>query len=190
VWDALITAGTPHGITPCGIWAMDVARIEAGLIMLDVDYFSSHHAAIEDQKSSPYEINLGWTVSEKKGPFNGRRALRAEKARGFAWAFVGLGIDWTSFEAAYAARGLPPQISNIAWRASAPVLRGGKQVGYATSGCWSPLLKQSLALAHVQAPHFADGTAVELELTVEHRRKRIAATVKTLPFLDLERKRA
>jgi aminomethyltransferase len=190
VWDALTAAGTPYGITPCGIWAMDVARIEAGLIMLDVDYFSSHHAAIEDQKSSPYEINLGWTVSEKKGPFNGRRALRAEKARGFAWAFVGLAIDWTSFESAYAARGLPPQISNIAWRASAPVLRSGKQVGYATSGCWSPLLKQSLALAHVQAPHFADGTAVELELTVEHRRKRIAATVKTLPFLDLERKRA
>jgi aminomethyltransferase len=190
VWDALIAAGTPYGITPCGIWAMDVARIEAGLIMLDVDYFSSHHAAIEDQKSSPYEINLGWAVSEKKGPFNGRRALRAEKARGFAWAFVGLAIDWPSFEAAYAARGLPPQISNIAWRASAPVLRGGKQVGYATSGCWSPLLKQSLALAHVQSPHFADGTAVELELTVEHRRKRIAATVKALPFLDLERKRA
>ncbi len=190
VWDALIAAGTPYGIVPCGIWAMDVARIEAGLIMLDVDYFSSHHAAIEDQKSSPYEINLGWAVSDQKGPFNGRRALRAEKARGFAWAFVGLAIDWVSFESAYAARGLPPQISNVAWRASAPVLRGGKQVGYATSGCWSPLLKQSLALAHVQAPHFADGTPVELELTVEHRRKRINATVKTLPFLDLERKKA
>jgi aminomethyltransferase len=189
VWDALIAAGTPYGIVPCGIWAMDVARIEAGLIMLDVDYFSSHHAAIEDQKSSPYEINLGWTVSEKKGPFNGRRALRAEKARGPAWGFVGLTIDWNNFEAAYAARGLPPQITSIAWRASAPVLRSGKQVGYATSGCWSPLLKQSLALAHIQAPHFIDGTEVELELTVEHRRKRIGATVKALPFLDLERKR-
>src|SRR5690242_12031510 len=82
VWDALIEAGTPYGIVPAGIWALDIARIEAGLIMLDVDYFSSHHAVIEDQKSTPYEINLGWTVSDTKGPFNGRAALRDEKRRG------------------------------------------------------------------------------------------------------------
>src|SRR6185436_19254432 len=62
LWDALIQAGTPYGITPAGIWALDLARIEAGLVMLDVDYFSTHHALIEDQKSSPYELNLGWTV--------------------------------------------------------------------------------------------------------------------------------
>jgi aminomethyltransferase len=190
VWDALVKAGAPYGLTPAGIWAMDVARIEAGLIMLDVDYFSSHHAQIEDQKSSPYEINLGWTVSDDKGPYNGRRALRAEKKRGPAWNFVGLAIDWESLERAYAARELPPHLPAIAWRTSAPVYRGGKQIGYATSGCWSPLLKQSLALAHLQAPHFAEGTKVEFEITVEHSRQRVAAVVRKLPFLDLERKRA
>ncbi|MGH7471913.1 MAG: glycine cleavage T C-terminal barrel domain-containing protein, partial [Longimicrobiales bacterium] len=193
VWDVLMAQGAGYGITPAGIWALDVARIEAGLIMMDVDYFSSHHALIEDQKSSPYEINLGWTVSDQKGPYNGRRALRAEKAGQPAWAFVGLVVNWDSLEQAYAARHLPPQLPGVAWRTSAPVYRRerrkDRQIGYATSGCWSPLLKQSLALAHLEAPHYAEGTAVELEITVEHRRQRATAVVHKLPFLELERKK-
>jgi len=190
LWDALITAGTPYGIVPAGVWALDIARIEAGLIMLDVDYFSAHHALIEARKSSPYEINLGWAVSAKKGPFNGRRALAAERARGPAWSFVGLEIDWESFEQLFRAHHLPPHLSNIAWRQSAPVYRDGVQIGYATSGCWSPLLKRSLALAHLRAPHFAPGTPVEMEITVEHQRQKAAARVRKLPFYDPERKKA
>ena len=190
LWDALITAGTPYGIVPAGVWALDIARIEAGLIMLDVDYFSAHHALIEARKSSPYEINLGWAVSAKKGPFNGRRALAAERARGPAWSFVGLEIDWESFEQLFRAHNLPPHLSNIAWRQSAPVYRDGVQIGYATSGCWSPLLKRSLALAHLRAPHFAPGTPVEMEITVEHQRQKAAARVRKLPFYDPERKKA
>ena len=190
LWDALIEAGAGYGLTPAGVWALDIARIEAGLIMLDVDYFSSHHALIEARKSSPFEINLGWAVSAAKGPFNGRRALAAERARGAAWGFVGLEVDWPSFERLFVAHGLPPHLSNVAWRTSAPVYREGNQIGYATSGCWSPLLKQSLALAHLRAPHFAPGTPVELEITVEHRRERARATVRKLPFFDPERKKA
>ncbi len=190
LWDGLIAAGTPFGIAPVGVWGMDVARIEAGLIMLDVDYFSAHHALIEDQKSSPYEINLGWAVSASKGPFNGRRALAAERGRGPAWGFVGLEVSWDSFERLFATHRLAPHLSNVAWRTSAPVHVAGRQVGYASSGCWSPLLKQSLALAHVRSPHFAPGTAVEMEVTVEHVRHRAAATVRKLPFFDPERKKA
>ncbi len=190
LWDALIDAGTPFGIVPAGVWALDIARIEAGLIMLDVDYHSTHHALIEDQKSSPFEINLGWAVSADKGPFTGRRALAAERARGPAWGFVGIEVQWGSFERAFAERRLPPQIPGIAWRASAPVYRLGAQVGYATSGCWSPLLKKSLALAHLRAPHFEPGTRVEIEITVEHRRRRADGVVQKLPFFDPERKRA
>jgi aminomethyltransferase len=190
LWDALIAAGTPYGIAPAGVWAMDVARIEAGLIMLDVDYFSAHHALIEDQKSSPYEINLGWAVSAAKGPFNGRRALAAERARGAAWGFVGLEVSWDSFERLFTAHHLAPHLSNIAWRVSAPVYLDGMQVGYASSGCWSPLLKKPLALAHLRAPHFAPGTSLELEVTVEHVRHRARVTVRKLPFFDPERKKA
>jgi aminomethyltransferase len=169
---------------------MDIARIEAGLVMLDVDYFSSHHALIEDRKSSPFELNLGWTVSAQKGPHNGRRALRAERARGPAWMFTGIEIDWESLERLYAARGLPPQIPSIAWRVSTPVYRDGAQVGYATSGCWSPLLKKSLALAHLRAPHFEPGTRVRIEVTVEHERRQAEAVVRKIPFFDPERKKA
>jgi aminomethyltransferase len=185
----LLEAGTPFGITPAGIWALDLARIEAGLVMLDVDYHSSHHAVIEDQKSSPFELNLGWTVSADKGPFNGRRALRAERTRAPEWQFVGIAVDWTSLEQLYAERHLPPHVATIAWRTSTPVYRDGKQVGYATSGCWSPLLKQSLALAHLRAPHFGEATKVQIEVTVEHQRKRADATVRKLPFFDPARKR-
>ena len=190
LWDALMEAGKPYGIVPAGVWALDIARIEAGLIMMDVDYFSSHHALIEQRKSSPFEINLGWCVSKGKGPYNGRQALEAERARGSAWNFVGLEIEWESFERAFAADGLPPQISNVAWRSSAPVYDGGRQVGYATSGCWSPLLKKSLALAHLRRPWFAPGTKVQMEITVEHKRLRANATVHKLPFFDPERKKA
>jgi aminomethyltransferase len=199
LWDALIEAGTPYGITPAGIWALDIARIEAGLIMLDVDYFSSHHALIEDQKSSPFEINLAWTVSKNKGPYNGRAALTAERARKPAWAFVGLEVDWDTLEAIHAERGLPPRLPSVAWRTSQPIYlaggsplnqESGEQVGYATSGCWSPLLKKYIALAHIRAPDYEPGNRLEIEITVEHRRKRADARVTTLPFFDPPRKRA
>jgi aminomethyltransferase len=190
LWDLLIAAGQPYGVVPAGVWALDLARIEAGLIMLDVDYFSSHHALTEERMSSPFEINLGWAVSRGKGPYNGRRALEAERARGPAWGFVGLDVEWESFERLFRAHHLPPQLPEVAWRTSAPVYRDQEQVGYATSGCWSPLLKRSLALAHLRAPHFAPGARVRLEITVEHRRRQADAVVRKLPFFDPERKKA
>ena len=190
LWDALMDGGAGYGITPAGIWALDIARIEAGLVMLDVDYYSAHHALIEDQKSFPDEINLAWTVNLEKGPYNGRRALREARAGKQSWAFVGIEVDWVSLERLYAKKGLPPQVSGVAWRTSVPVYRDGEQVGYATSGCWSPLLKKSLALAHLRAPHFEPGTPVEIEVTVEHHRQQADATVRKLPFFDPERKRA
>ncbi len=190
IWDALIEAGAAYGIAPAGVWAMDVARIEAGLIMLGVDYHSSYHAMIEDQRSSPFELNLGWTVPPDKGPYTGKRALTAERARGPAWSFVGLEVRWDSYEKLHKERGLAPLVPSVAWRASAPVYRNGTQVGYATSGCWSPLLKKYLALAHVRTPYGGPGTALDLEVTVEHRRRRARAVVRALPFFDPERKRA
>ena len=190
LWDTLMEGGAGYGITPAGIWALDIARIEAGLVMLDVDYYSAHHALIDDQKSFPDEINLAWTVNLDKGPFNGRRALRAARAGRQGWAFVGVEVDWVSLERLYAKKKLPPHLPNVAWRTSVPIYRDGEQVGYATSGCWSPLLKKSLALAHIRAPHFEPGTPVDIEVTVEHHRQRAEATVRTLPFFEPARKRA
>ena len=94
LWDALIEAGTPHGIVPAGMLALDVARIEAGLMLIDVDYVPARKALIESQTSSPYELDLGWTVNLKKERFVGREALAAEAAREPQWRFVGIEIEW------------------------------------------------------------------------------------------------
>ncbi|MGH7565450.1 MAG: aminomethyltransferase family protein [Gemmatimonadota bacterium] len=190
LWDLLIATGAPYGIAPTGLLAMDVARIEAGLLLIDVDYVSARRALIEQQKSSPFELNLGWAVAREKAPFVGQRALEAERERGSSWAFRGLVVDWDSLEALFSEVGLPPQLPTAAWRTSAPVYVDGKQVGYATSGCWSPLLKKYLALAHLESSHAEPGTEVALEITVEHRRKKARAIVAKTPFYDPERKRS
>jgi aminomethyltransferase len=190
VWDALVEAGTPYGVTPAGMLALDVARIEAGLMLLDVDYVPANKALIDGQTSSPFELDLGWAVSLDKEQFVGRPALAAEAARGPAWQFVGVQVDWRSFEALYLEVGLAPRVPAAAWRTSVPLYAGREQAGYATSGVWSPLLKQYIALAHLRSRWAAPGTALEMEVTVEHRRKRAAAQVVKKPFFNPDRKRA
>jgi hypothetical protein len=184
LWDALIEAGAAYGITPAGMLALDLARIEAGLMLIDVDYVSARKALIESQKSSPFELGLGWAVDLKKERFVGRSALAEEARREPQWQFVGLEIDWNSLEGLYADLGLAPQLPGAAWRMSVPAYAGGEQAGYATSGGWSPLLKKYIALAHLQSRWAAAGTQLEIELTVEHRRKRATARVVPRPFFD------
>jgi aminomethyltransferase len=190
VWDALIEAGTPHGIVPAGMLALDVARIEAGLVLLDVDYVPARKALIESQTSSPYELDLGWTVNLKKERFVGREALAAEAGRGPQWQFVGVEVEWSSLERLYAEVGLATRLPAAAWRTSVPIYAGDEQAGYATSGGWSPILKKYIALAHLRSSYAAPGTQLEMEITVEHRRKRAAVRVVKKPFFDPERKRA
>jgi aminomethyltransferase len=194
VWDALMEAGHDYGILPVGILALDMARVEAGLFMLDVDYTSTTHAWIESQKSSPFELGLDWTVNlDKKGYFVGRRALErdADLARreGPDWKLVGLEIDWVGLEKLYAEVGLPPQVPGTAIRASLPIMVGNVQVGYASTASWSPLLKKYIALAHLQKPYFQIGTDVRMEITVEHHRKHAPARVVKLPFYEPEWKK-
>jgi aminomethyltransferase len=190
VWDALIEGGTPHGITPAGMLALDVARIEAGLMLIDVDYVPARKAFIEAQTSSPYELDLAWAVDLKKERFVGREALAAEVARAPQWRFVGIEIEWESLERLYAEVGLATRVPGAAWRTSVPIYAGAEQAGYASSGGWSPLLKKYIALAHLRAAHAAPGTQLEIEITVEHHRKRANARVVKKPFFDPERKRA
>jgi aminomethyltransferase len=190
LWDALIKAGTPYGIVAAGMLALDVARIEAGLMLIDVDYVPARKALIEAQTSSPFELDLGWTVNLKKERFVGRQALAAEAARAPQWQFVGLEIEWNSLERLYAEVGLATRLPAAAWRTSVPIYGGSEQAGYATSGGWSPLLKKYIALAHLRSAWAKPGTPLDIEITVEHRRKRAAARVVKKPFFDPERKRA
>ena len=190
VWDLLMDKGKPFGITPTGLQALDIARIEAGLILLDVDYISSRHAIVESRKSSPYELGLGWAVKMKKKDFIGKRALEAELARGSEWDFVGIDIHWTELEDHYRKVGLAPGLPGTAWRTSTPLYKGNEQVGYATSGCWSPILKRYIALAHVKSDYAQSGSTLNFELKVEHYRKVTPAIVVKTPFYNPERKRS
>jgi aminomethyltransferase len=190
LWDALIDAGRAYGILPTGLLALDIARIEAGLMLIDVDYVPARKALIESQLSSPFELDLAWTVNLEKERFIGRQALAEEKARGPQWLFVGVEVDWNSLERLYQEVGLATRVPGAAWRMSVPIYASGEQVGYATSGGWSPLLKKYIALAHLRSQWANPGAQLEMEITVEHRRKRAAITVAKKPFFDPPRKRA
>jgi len=190
VWDALMEGGREFDIHAAGMLALDVARIEAGFLLIEVDYISSKKALIPSQKYSPYEINLGRLVHLQKEDFIGRAALVEEKRRGPKRQLVGLDIDVDEVEARFDAVGLPPQFPAIASRVAVPLYRKEKHVGKATSTTWSPVLKKMIALASVGTEHAAPGTKVKMELTVEAVRHQVTATVAELPFLNLPRKTA
>jgi glycine cleavage system T protein (aminomethyltransferase) len=190
IWDALMDAGADYGITPVGILAMDMARVEAGLFMIEVDYTSTNHAWIEPQKSSPFELGLDWTVAlDKQGYFVGRRALEREKREGSLWKLMGLEVEWEGMERLFKDVGLPPQIPGMAMRGSLPILVGNVQVGYSSTSTWSPLLKKYIALAHLQKPYYEVGTDVRMEITVEHHRQHAPGRVVKLPFYEPEWKK-
>jgi aminomethyltransferase len=189
LWDALMAAGAPYGITPAGLDALDMTRIEAGFILLGVDYFSAPKVVLEARKSTPYELGLGWTVHLDRGTFVGREALAAEKARGPAWTLVGLEVSWAALEALYESYSLPPNLPPRASREGLPVYAEERQVGKVTSHTWSPILKKYIALASVEAPYAEPGAVLDLEHTVEFERRRVPATVVATPFFDPERKR-
>jgi aminomethyltransferase len=190
VWDALWTAGVAFDLHAAGMLALDVARIEAGLLLIDVDFQSSRRALIDAHRYSPDELGLGRLVALDKPAFVGQRALAAERQRGPARQVVGLEVDWPSVEAIYERVGLPPAISPAASRVAVPVRRGGLQIGRATSTTWSPALKKLIALAQVSAPavNARPGTELELELTVEATRHFVPARVSRTPFFNPPRK--
>ena len=190
VWDALMSRGRPYDIHPAGMLALDVARVEAGLLLIEVDFNSSKKALIESQKYSPYEMGLGRLVQLDGRPFVGRTPLAEEHRRGPARQIVGLDISWPAIEALYEEIGLAPQVSAAASRVAVPVYKVGRQVGRATTTTWSPVLKKMIALATVAAPHTAPGTELECEVTVEAVRHRVPATVVKTPFFNPPRKTA
>src|SRR3954470_8667034 len=190
VFDALMDGGQPFDVKPAGMLALDVARIEAGLLLIEVDFFGSRKAMIASQMYTPYELGMGRLVNLDKGRFIGQRALRAEHARGPERQVVGLEIDWNEVEKIYDAVGLAPAVAATASRTAVPVYRNGRQIGKATSTTWSPVLKRMIALATIDGPHYAEGTALQFEMTVEAVRHRVAAKVVKTPFFSPARKTA
>ena len=191
VWDALINAGENYTLRVAGMEALDVARLEAGLIMAGVDYHSGRTARHPSLAVSPYEIGMDRLVDLDKPAFIGKRALMDEVAAGGpANRLVGLELDLNVFEEAYLDLGYAIEHPLRAWRHVTPLMRKGETIGRATSGTFSPLLKRSIALGFLPTKHAEVGSTVSIEWQIEETRQQIPATVVPLPFLDLPRKRS
>ena len=190
VWDTIMAAGAPFDIKPVGMLALDVARVEAGLLLIDVDFHGSRKAMIAAQRYTPFELGLGRLVDLGKGPFIGRDALRAEQERGPRRMIVGLEVNWSDVERLYDREGLAPVAPSAASRLAVPVVRDGRQVGRATTTAWSPSLKRLIAIATVDAPHCQTGTELGIEVTIEGVRHFARARVVPTPFFNPSRKTA
>jgi aminomethyltransferase len=188
VWDALAEAGPAFGLRPAGMLALDVARIEAGLLLIDVDFFSARRALTSSQLYSPYQMGLDRLGHLDKAPFIGRDSLRLEAAQGASRRIVGVEVTWPDVERLYEAVGLPPMAEATASRLAVPVYAGGRQVGRMTSSTWSPVLKKMIGLATVDAGFAAEGSELDVEHTVDAVRHRVGARVVSTPFFNPKRK--
>jgi aminomethyltransferase len=188
VWDAVMETGKRFDIHAAGMLALDVARVEAGLLLIEVDYTSSKKALIASQKYSPYELGFAKMVHLNKENFIGKAALEQDQRQGVARQFVGLEIDWTEVEERYEKFGLTPAAPSQASRVAVPVYCGEKQVGKATSTTWSPVLKKMIALANVETSHSKLGTRLQMEITIEAIRQKVTARIVKMPFFNPARK--
>ena len=189
VWDVLADKGKLYGLKPAGMLALDVARLEAGFILLEVDYIGAEKALIPSQKYSPFEIGLGWTVDLNKDFFIGSKGLRHQGDKGVPRQITGLEVDWRHYEELYRKVGLPPHAPAAAWRGGIPLYKDDLQVGQATTGAWSPALKKYIALATIRSEHAKPGTTLQMETTVAYERKKVKVSTVKPPFFDPPRKR-
>lgn len=193
LWNALLDSDLGPSVVPMGLAALDAARIEAGLILIDVDYFSASHCLLASRRTSPDESGLGWAVKLVGGnDFVGRRAIEAERQRGVAWRFVGIAVDWDELERVFRPAGLRPDVvGKEPRRQPQPVFdETGKPVGQLTSMFYSPLVKKLLVLADVHADVARPGTSLGFDLRVEMERLRVVGRVTKLPFYDPPHKRS
>jgi glycine cleavage system T protein (aminomethyltransferase) len=190
VWDVLMAKGEAYGIKAAGLLALDVARLEAGFILLEVDYIGAEKAMIASQRYTPFEIGLGWTVDLQKDHFIGAHALKLSQVDGPGRQVVGLEVGLEDFEYLFKQAGLPPQFPLVAWRGGVPIFKDERQVGYATTGAWSPTLKKYIALATVEKALSEPGTRLKMEVLIDYKRQQTGVTVVKTPFFDPPRKRA
>jgi putative nucleotidyltransferase with HDIG domain len=182
--------GKQFDLHAAGMLALDVARVEAGLLLIEVDYISSKKALIASQKYSPYELGFGKMVHLDKENFIGKRALEKDAKNGVPRQLVGLVVDWTDVEQLYERYGLTPAAPTQASRVPVPVYAGDRQVGKATTTTWSPTLKKMIALATLETEYSKPGTDLQMEITIEAIRLKTNVKVATLPFFNPARKTA
>jgi aminomethyltransferase len=196
VFDAVMDAGRGHGVRPFGEEALMMARVEAGLILIDVEFGSSRLAYTDHQRFTPKELGLGWMlrgIESDDRAFIGRDAIRRELADGTSrWAMTGLVLDWRDHDRLYAEAGLitPKDPVPVPWESMLYDPESGEQIGYATTLMYSPVLQQHIGLARVQAGSAAPDSAVHVEITIDHTYQRVLARTARMPLFRPERKTA
>jgi aminomethyltransferase len=195
VLDAVLEAGQGHGIRPFGEEALMLLRIEAGLPLIDVEWHNSRTAWTDAQRVTPSELGMGWMlrgIDDDTRPFVGRTAIQRELAEhGSRWATVGLVVDWAHWDRLHRDAGLlppkdehPPPYEQMLYDAA------GEPAGYVTSFVYSPVLQLHVGIARVR-PELGDpGTAVRMELVVNHRTTTVDARTASLPLFNPPRKTA
>jgi aminomethyltransferase len=195
VLDAVLEAGSGHGIRPFGEEALMMLRIEAGLPLIDVEWHNSRLAFTDDERVTPTELGMGWMlrgVQDEGRPFVGRDAIRRElTGRTSRWASVGVVVDWAAWARLHRDAGLMPvkdehplPYESVLYDAAT----GGRQIGYATSLMYSPVLQRHVGLARVEPALAAPGSAVHLEVTVSHHNVTVPAQTAKLPLFNPARK--
>jgi aminomethyltransferase len=195
VWDAIWKVSRGQGVIPIGMTALYMARIEAGLVLLDVDFHSSRFAWTDADRSTPIEIGLGWMfrdLANDNRAFRGGDAIRRELAdKTSRWKLSGLVVDWREYDRIYDAAGLVPPKDHTPIQDEYYIYDDDlQQLGYATSQMYSPILQRHIALARVPIDRTAPGSRVKLELAVNHRYEYFDATVARLPLFNPERRTA
>jgi aminomethyltransferase len=195
VFDAVMDASAGQGVLPVGMEALLMLRIEAGLVLIDVDFHSSRFAFTDHERTTPHEMGFGWMLNDvatTDRAFIGRDAIRREVAEGLSrWKMVGLVVDYQDWDRRYRAEGLiPPKDEHPTVWEMMLYDDDMQRVGYTTSFMYSPALQQHIAMARVQ-PHLgAPGSTVQLEVTINHRYQTVACRVARPPLFNPPRKTA
>ena len=195
VWDSVWESVEGHGVLPFGLDALEMLRIEAGLLLLDVDFGSSRYAWTDEDRSTPFEIGLGWMLRDLAADdraFIGRRALERELADGTSrWRFTGLVLDWQDYDRIYNGAGLIPPKDHTPIVEELFVYDDEiRQVGYSTSFMYSPILQRHIAMARVRPDLATPGSEVRLEVDVNHRYEYVKARTARMPLYNPARKTA
>ena len=195
VLDAVLAAGDGRGLRPFGEEALLMARIEAGLVLIDVEFRSSRLAFTDDERVTPKELGFGWMlrgIESDDRPFIGRNAIRRELAdKSSRWAMVGVVLDWRDYDRLHTETGLitPKDETPLPYE-SMLYDDEGRRIGYATTLMYSPVLQRHVGMARVRPEAAAIGSRVNVEVTVNHEYRTVAAEVASLPLFNPERKLA
>jgi aminomethyltransferase len=194
IWDSAMDLAADYQMRPCGLVALDMTRIEAGLPMLDAEFISAKRTLFEVQKCSPFELGVGWMCKLDGDFFVGRDALIQEKENGTSrWNTVGIDLDVTYIEKYFREFQMPLHLPEQSWTEPVPIYADEAQeelIGRGTSGMWSPLLKRYIVIARVPPRFAALGSGFFIEEMIEAKAFSIPAKVVEMPFFDPPRKRA